>query len=580
MTTIVPIRRALLSVSDKTGLVPFAQSLASMGVEIISTGGTAALLRESGLRVIPIDEVTGFPEMMDGRVKTLHPAIHGALLGRRDNLAHVDAMQRHGIAPIDLVCVNLYPFEQTVCMPGITENEAIEQIDIGGPSMLRSAAKNFMFVTVVTEAAQFDRVLAEMRAHDGATTLELRRELANAAFARTAAYDAAISAWMMRAGAAAAPSDGAFPPSLRLSYVHHADLRYGENPHQRAAVYAETRPSVEPSVIAARSLHGKPLSYNNLADAAAALALIQDLYALSVHGPAGGNEFRAAAAIIKHANPCGAAVSKSLPEAFELAYAGDPLAAYGGILAVNAEIDAAAAEVITEGRKFLEVIVAPGFDDEAMRMLAARWKSVRLLAVGPLTPRAPGMGVDERDDSAAAAALEYRSIPGGMLVQERDALRPRFASPHEKEPALPHGWTHAAGPMPTPPMVRDAGFAFVLAKHLRSNAIAIARGGQMIGAGMGQVDRVTSCRLAVERMGRATESPPRSSEPEAQNWPLPPVAASDAFFPFPDGPALLIDAGVRCIVHPGGSMRDDETLVLCNERDVTCLLTGVRHFRH
>jgi phosphoribosylaminoimidazolecarboxamide formyltransferase / IMP cyclohydrolase len=534
---LMPIRRALISVSDKSDLIPFARALTELGVELISTGGTAAALARAGLKVLSVDQVTGFPEMMDGRVKTLHPAIHGALLGRRDLPAHLQAMQKHNITPIDLVCVNLYPFEQTILQPGISSEHAIEQIDIGGPSMLRSAAKNFQFVTVVTSTDQYDRVISDMHAHEGATSLELRRDLAAAAFTRTAEYDTAISAWM------GTRREQPFPSMLRLSYAHQQDLRYGENPHQKAAVYKNPA-SAEPSVVSAQILHGKELSYNNLHDGAAALELVQDLSELFPG--------RAAAVIIKHANPCGTAVASALGDAFERAYAGDPLAAYGGILAVNLPIDASAANRITTGQKFMEVIVAPAidgrpaFDPEGLKLLQQRWANVRLLAVNGLR-------------HTGHRKLNYKSIPGGMLVQERDM---KLANVNE--------WRHVAGPRPSEQTLDDAAFAWTIAKHLKSNAVAIGRDGQLLGGGMGQVDRVTACRLAIERAGDRL----KGSHPSMA------VAASDAFFPFADGPRLLIDAGVKCLIHPGGSKRDQETIDLCEQCGVTCMLTGVRHFRH
>jgi phosphoribosylaminoimidazolecarboxamide formyltransferase/IMP cyclohydrolase len=348
--TLVPIRRALISVSDKTDLLPLARSLSDLGIEIISTGGTARALAEAGLAVIPVEKVTGVPEMMDGRVKTLHPAIHGALLGRRDQQHHMQAMRDHHITAIDLVCINLYPFERTMMAPTATRDQIIEQIDIGGPAILRSAAKNHDFVTVVTSASQYDRVINELRQNDGCTSLELRRDFAAAAFTRTAEYDTAISAWLC------SRREQDFPQMLRLNYTLRTDLRYGENPHQRAAAYFNPA-SGEPSVVSATLLAGKDVSYNNLNDGAAALELVQDLHELYSD--------RFAAAIIKHSNPCGAAVADSLSSAFDRAHAGDPLAAYGGILAVSARLDVPTAQRACEGRKFLEVIIAPGFDDGA-----------------------------------------------------------------------------------------------------------------------------------------------------------------------------------------------------------------------
>ncbi len=539
-SSLVPIRRALISVSDKKDLVPFARALAQMGVEIISTGGTASALAAAGVKVLAFEQVTGFPEMMDGRVKTLHPKIHGGLLARRDLAAHLQAMQQHQIAPNDLVCVNLYPFEKVILEPDIFEEQAIENIDIGGPAMLRSASKNFQFVTVVTSTEQYDRVIAEMQANrgpeGGATTFELRRDLAAAAFTRTAEYDTAISAWM------GTRRPEAFPAMLRLSYARVNNLRYGENPHQAAAVFRNPA-SAEPSVVAAEMLHGKELSYNNLNDAAAALELAQELYEAFPD--------QAGAAIIKHANPCGAAVASTLAEAFDRAYASDPLAAYGGILAVNRAIDLTTAKRIVDGQKFLEVIVAPNLDGSpayaasALELLRSRWANVRLLAVNGI--RHTGM-----------RKINYHSIPGGMLVQERDT---KLADTHE--------WRRVAGPAPSSETMHDAAFAWTIGKHLKSNAIAIARGGQLLWGGRGQVDRVRACRLAIERAGPRLKSGAGIA-----------VAASDAFFPFPDGPQLLIDAGVKCIVHPGGSKRDLETIDLCEKSGVTLLVTGTRHFRH
>jgi phosphoribosylaminoimidazolecarboxamide formyltransferase/IMP cyclohydrolase len=464
--------------------------------------------------------------MMGGRVKTLHPAIHGAVLARRDSDTDRRALADHGITPIDLVCVNLYPFEETVRGGDVTTAEALEQIDIGGPTLLRSAAKNHPFVAVVTSPAQYDGLLAELKTHGGATSRAFRESLAAEAFRRTAAYDACITAWMTeRTGSS----------TLNLSYADGHALRYGENPHQTATVYAVAEHPGN-GIASARTLHGKPLSYNNILDAAAALELIRDLHTVMSGRPC--------AAIIKHTNPCGAATADGLAAAFDHAYEADALAAYGGILAVNHPIDRETAEHICQGQKFLEVIVAPGYDDAALEQLGARWKNVRLLAVEEPRP-APG---DE---------MSYRSIPGGMLAQQRDTVT-----------ADPGNWRHAAGPAPDDAVMADAAFAWTVVKHLKSNAVALAVDGRFLGGGCGQVDRVSACRQAIEKAGCV----------EASRGPL--VAASDAFFPFPDGPKLLIDAGTRCIVHPGGSKRDQETLDLCNESGVTCLLTGVRHFRH
>lgn len=524
-----PIRRALVSVSDKKDLIPFVRALAGFDVEIISTGGTARELENAGIPVTSVRDVTECDEMMDGRVKTLHPAVHGALLARRDDDTHMQALADRDIRPIDLVCVNLYPFEQTIQKPDVTPEEAIEQIDIGGPSMIRSAAKNHASVTVITSASQYDRVITNMRANDGATSADLRRDLAAAAFTRTAEYDTNISAWMCTR------REEPFPAMLRLSYAHQSDLRYGENPHQLAAVYANPA-SAEPSVVSAKQLSGKPLSYNNLNDAAGALELVQDL----------AHTFpdRACAAVIKHTNPCGAAVADDLADAFDRAYAGDTLAAFGGILAVSRVLDEATANRITEGKKFLEVVVAPGYDGEAAARLAERWKNVRLLAVAGL-------------EHTGHRKINYRSVPGGMLVQERDM---KLASTRE--------WRHVAGPKPDETLLASAACTWTVAKHLTSNAVAIGADLALLGAGAGQMDRVNACHVAVAKAG------------ERLTTGVPAVAASDAFFPFDDGPTVLVDAGVQCIVHPGGSKRDEDTIKLCDERGVTCLLTGVRHFRH
>ena len=549
------IRRALISVSDKSGVVDFARDLAAMGVEIISTGGTAAALSSAGLQVLPIESVTGFPEMMDGRVKTLHPKVHGGLLGVRNNPEHMAAMASHGILPIDLVCVNLYPFEATVARPGIAEHDAIENIDIGGPSMLRSAAKNFESVTVVTDGAQYPRVIAEMRANDGATTLALRRECAQAVFARTAEYDGAIAHWMASVGFSSAVEVGAsagdqaamFPreATLRLELVD--ELRYGENPHQRGAVYAD-RGFAGPSVVGAKRMHGKPLSYNNLLDAAAALELVQDLHAQ--------RPTATACAVIKHTNPCGAAIADSVLQAFENAWSGDPMAAFGGIVAFSSTVDVATAETMAAGERFLEVVIAPHYEPKALETLQARWKNARLLATGDFAADFSAASV-ARDD---LGALAWRSIPGGMLAQERDV-----------HPINAAQFTHVAGPVPSAATLADAALMFAVAKHLKSNAVCIGASGMLLGAGAGQMDRVASCRNAVEKARIKLAAIPTGTVA---------VAASDAFFPFADGPTLLADAGVGCLVHPGGSKRDQDTYDLCNERGITCLLTGSRHFRH
>jgi len=526
--TLVPVKRALLSVSDKTDLVPFARSLARHGVELVSTGGTARALSEAGLEVIPIDQVTGFPEMMDGRVKTLHPRVHGGLLAIRDDPTHAAAMSEHGIEAIDLVCVNLYPFEQTIEREDATEQEAIEQIDIGGPSMIRSAAKNHRFVTVVTCPSQYDRVCSDLDAHRGSTSLELRRRLATSAFTRTAAYDSAIATWMAR------PNDAgsAFANPLILRFNFAAELRYGENPQQRGALYLE--PSAhEPNVATAEQLHGKQLSFCNLYDADAALELARQI---------DPRQF-AAVSVIKHANPCGFAVAPDLADAFDRAYAGDPLAAFGGIVACNRPMDQATAERIGAIESFLEVIVCPGFEPEALETIKARWKNTRLLAVGE------GGAADH-----GSAAWDFKRIRGGLLVQNRDSTVMDSAR-----------WRHVAGPAPDDAILTDALVAAIAAKYLKSNAVSLARQSMLVGAGAGQMDRLASCRIAVEKAGDRARGA---------------TAGSDAFFPFRDGPDQLIAAGVRAIVQPGGSKRDDQTIEACNDAGVTLLMTGVRQFRH
>lgn len=527
MSDLVPIKRALLSVSDKTDLVPFARKLHEHGVMLISTGGTAKALEAAGLPVTAVEEVTGFPEMMNGRVKTMHPKILGGLLALRDDPGHVASMQEHGIEGIELVCVNLYPFEQTVAKPGVTEAEAIEQIDIGGPTMVRSAAKNHRFITVVTDANQYDTIVSEIDKHEGATSGELRRDLMLAAFARTAAYDTAIAEWLGSTGS------NALGASKILRLNRGPELRYGENPHQNGALYLDPR-ATEPSVATAKQLHGKGLSFNNLYDANGALELVKEIDAKDFAG----------CAVIKHANPCGFAIADNLVDAFDRAYAGDPLAAFGGIVAFNRTVDVATAKSITEGQKFLEVILAPAFEPEALALISERWKNVRLLETGALP--APG----ERDTSE----LDIKKITGGLLIQERDL------APFETSE-----WEHAAGPAPDSDMLEQMRLAMVTVKHLKSNAVCLVNQHRLVGAGAGQMDRVASCNIAISKADEMAKGA---------------VVGSDAFFPFRDGPDLLIDAGVRGIAQPGGSKRDDETIQACDDAGVTLMLTGRRHFRH
>ncbi|MCC6427675.1 MAG: bifunctional phosphoribosylaminoimidazolecarboxamide formyltransferase/IMP cyclohydrolase [Phycisphaerales bacterium] len=562
---LVPIRRALISVSDKTGVVELARGLASLGVELISTGGTSKALADAGLRITPIEQVTGFPEMMDGRIKTLHPMVHGALLAVRDNAAHAAAMRDHGIAPIDLVCINLYPFEKTIAQPEVTLPEAIENIDIGGPAMVRSSAKNADYITVITDPTQYQSVLEQLRRHDGSSTIELRRTLAAAAFALTARYDTMIAAYLARsssptgaAPASARPASGdsggdtaadALPDGILLPLNLHQSLRYGENPHQLAGLYT---PGAGPAAInlgsgipQARQIHGKELSYNNINDAAAALCLAGTLGVLGA-----GTAAPIAACIIKHANPCGASRAASGLDAINEAIASDPLAAYGGILAISAEVDLAAAERLCAQDVFLEVLIAPGYTADALARLTKRWANLRILEAPPAA-------------WAPSRSIEMRSVPGGILLQDRDN---RLAATAE--------FIHTAGPAPGKAQIDIARFLEPICRALTSNAVCIGGhssaaasnfGMRLFGAGAGQMDRLTSCRLAVDKAG-----------PSAKGA----VAFSDAFFPFKDGPEILAAVGIGCIVHPGGSKRDQETFDLCNARGITCLTTGLRHFRH
>lgn len=529
-TTTQPIRRALLSVYDKSGIVEFARALAARGTEIVSTGGTARLLEEHGVAVRHVDDLTGFPEMLSGRVKTLHPMVHGGILARRDDPDHAEQVARHEIPWIDAVVVNLYPFEQTVERAGATRAECIEQIDIGGPAMIRSAAKNHAHVAVVTNADQYAPLLEELHEHGG-TTRDTRARFAREAFARTSAYDAAIAEYLSRDAHA---KTQAMHARLEASYRLESELRYGENPHQTGALYLDANGGGTTGVARARQLHGKPLSFNNLNDADAAHQLAGVLAAVTS---------TPAASVIKHANPCGAATAPTVEEAVDRALSGDPLAAFGGILAVAGDVTAEAASVLTRDASFLEVVVANSFSADALEMLADRWKNLRLLEASWSPPRGP----------------VTRQITGGLLVQSIDELSPGPAS-----------WTHAAGPPPTDDVLRAAAPLESVARALASNAVCIGRalesgGMELVGAGAGQMDRVAACRLAVEKAAERAKGS---------------IAFSDAFFPFDDGPALLIEAGVGTIVHPGGSKRDDDTFRLCDQRGVTCLTTGYRHFRH
>jgi phosphoribosylaminoimidazolecarboxamide formyltransferase/IMP cyclohydrolase len=523
------IARALVSVSDKTGLAEFARALKKHGVAIVSTGGTAKLLRDAGIEVTDVAEITGMPEMMDGRVKTLHPKIHGGLLAIRENEAHLKALAEHEIPEIDLLVVNLYPFEKTAAGDADFVT-CVENIDIGGPAMIRAGAKNHDAVTVVVDPADYTEVLAEMDANEGATTLELRTALAARAYARTAQYDAAIGAWF-----AGALGDDT-PRNLAIAGKLADKLRYGENPHQWAAFYrtAERRPGVA----TARQVQGKELSYNNLNDTDAAYELVAE-FDPGKH---------AAVAIIKHANPCGVATGQSLREAYEKALACDPVSAFGGIVALNRTLDADGAREIV--KIFTEVIIAPDASDEAKAIVAEK-KNLRLLLAGGLPdPRAPG--------------LTFRSLAGGFLVQSRDngLVAPREVTVVSKR-------------KPTDAEFADLLFAFTVAKHVKSNAIVYAKGGATVGIGAGQMSRVDAARMAAWKAAEAARA-----QGLAESLTIGAVAASDAFFPFPDALLVIAEAGATAVIQPGGSMRDEEVIEAADAAGLAMIFTGMRHFRH
>lgn len=534
----VRIRRALLSVSDKSGLTDFAQALAAMGVEIISTGGTARTLQEAGIRVIPIDAVTGFPEMMDGRVKTLHPKIHGALLGLRDKADHAAAMKQHGIEPIDLVCVNLYPFEKTTARPDCTLEEAIENIDIGGPSMVRSAAKNYRFVTIVTAPSQYSRVLESMRNNQGAVPLALREELARAAFALTASYDAAIARYL------SGRAQDLFPERISIAAVRAQELRYGENPHQRGAFYrfADSR---EVSIGSARLMEGDtPISFNNLMDANAAFELVKEFD-------------EPAAVVVKHMNPCGCAVDEEICRAYEKAYLGDVVSAFGGIIALNRPVDKELATVIMESYDrfgkargaagfFAEVIAAPAYSPEALEIIRTRkaWgQRVRLLETGPI-------------DRTKRDAREYdiRCLVGGLLLQERDLAGWE-----------PENLTFPTKAKPTREQLEDLRIAWLCAKHVKSNTITLVKDRRLVGVGAGQMNRVESGFIAIKHAGENARGA---------------AMGSDAFFPFADNVENAAAAGIACIIQPGGSKKDDEVIAAADKAGIAMVFAGKRHFKH
>ena len=529
MTDLAPLKRALLSVSDKTGLIDLGKALSARGVELLSTGGTARALREAGLAVRDVAEVTGFPEMMDGRVKTLHPMVHGGLLALRDNADHRAAMETHGITPIDLLVVNLYPFEETVAA-GADYDTCIENIDIGGPAMIRAAAKNHAFVSVVVDVEDYQPLLNEIDAHGGQTHHSFRQALAQTAYARTAAYDAAVSTWMAQALEIAAPRRRAVAGRLAQT------LRYGENPHQGAAFYTDG--PARAGVASATQHQGKELSYNNINDTDAAFELVCEF------DPAEGP----AVVIVKHANPCGVARAATPLEAYRKAFDCDRTSAFGGIIALNQPLDAATAEEISG--IFTEVVIAPGADDAAMNTFAKK-KNLRLLTTSGLA-------------DPAAAGCVIKQVSGGYLVQDKDNGRLR-----------PADLRVVSRRQPTEAEMADMLFAWTVAKHVKSNAIVYVRDGATVGVGAGQMSRVDSCRIAA-----------RKAEDMARDLGLPApltqgsVVASDAFFPFADGLLAAAEAGATAVIHPGGSMRDDEVIAAADAAGLAMVLTGMRHFRH
>jgi phosphoribosylaminoimidazolecarboxamide formyltransferase/IMP cyclohydrolase len=515
------VRRAILSVTDKTGLVDFARKLSAFGIELVSTGGTAKLLRESGIAVKDISDLTGFPEMLDGRVKTLHPKVHGGILHRREDPKHVAAVAEHGISPIDMVVVNLYAFEKTAAKSGVAIEELIENIDIGGPSMIRSAAKNFNDVAIVTSPADYDAIADELQRESGALSHQTKWRLAQKAFATTAAYDSAIASTLESISADSfqiQPDASVFPATLRFSFHKTLDLRYGENPHQKAAMYSDGSGA---GVANARQLQGKELSFNNIVDLQAAWDLAQEFEEPVV-------------AIIKHTNPCGTATGKTLAEAYKRALECDPVSAFGGVIGVNRPIDAAAAEEMH--KLFLEVIAAPSFDEAAKAKFASK-KNLRLVEVVPANQK-----------------WVLKNVSGGMLVQDADArvLQESDLKVVTKRP-------------PTPEETRALLFAWKVCKHVKSNAIVYARDGQTVGVGAGQMSRVDSAKIGAMK----AQLPLKGT-----------VAASDAFFPFPDGVEEIAKAGATAIIQPGGSQRDPEVIEAADRLGLAMLFTGVRHFRH
>ncbi|MFN0279004.1 MAG: bifunctional phosphoribosylaminoimidazolecarboxamide formyltransferase/IMP cyclohydrolase [Pyrinomonadaceae bacterium] len=543
MTDLKKIKRALISVSDKTGLNELAVVLAEFGVEIISTGGTAKALRESGFTITDVSDITGFPEMMDGRVKTLHPKIHGAFLALRDNEEHLASMREHGIEPIDLVVVNLYPFEETIAKEGVTLEEAVENIDIGGPAMIRSAAKNWRDVAVVTDTYLYPEIIDELKKNSGSLSLETRTKLAALAYTRTASYDLAISTLLSEPGAVAT---GFLSAHSTIQFAKVTDLRYGENPHQKAALY-KTHNS---GIANAEQLHGKEMSFNNYVDADAAWNLVQDFDELAV-------------TIIKHTNPSGVGMGSTNEEAYKRALATDPVSAFGGIVAFNRKVDAAAANAVIE--VFSEVIVAPDYDDKALAIFKTK-KNLRVLTGGNASVNERALGEEERladgtllnnRVSAPSANLEYKQISGGFLVQEKDTHQLTAADLNIVTDRLP-----------TDDEIKTLLFAWTVCKHVKSNAIVFANEHQTLGVGAGQMNRVDSVRIATMRAERFNHDLKGS------------VLASDAFFPFRDNVDEAAKFGVSAIIQPGGSIKDDESIAAANEHGITMAFTGIRHFKH
>ncbi len=522
--------RALVSVSDKTGLAPFVGRLVDLGFEIVSTGGTRRHLEEAGYPVTDVASVTGFPEIMGGRVKTLHPMVHGAILGRPDQTDDADAIREHNIVPFTLVVCNLYPFQQTIAKPGVTIPEAIEQIDIGGPSMIRSAAKNHAYIGVVTRSDQYEMVADALAA--GALSESLRRQLAAAAFEMTAQYDRGIADYMSTITTESADdSTNDLPETLNLTFRKRLGLRYGENPHQSAAWYVEPHPPAG-TLASARQLNGKELSYNNLLDLDAAWAIAREFD-------------EPAAAVLKHNNPCGCAIAENVGQAIVAAWDGDPISAFGSILGFNRSVDAAAAEFLCEGGRFVEAIIAPAYDADALEILTTRpkWKNnVRL------------MQVDLDTSATGEPTREYRRVTGGLLVQDRDEI-----------PDPETDWQTVTDRAPSDEEKRDLHFAWKVSKHVKSNAIVFAKGGAITGVGAGQMSRLDSSYIAAYKSGEKAKGC---------------VLASDAFFPFRDGVDQAAEAGVTAVIQPGGSRNDADTIAACNEHGMAMIFTGRRHFRH